>query len=264
MNYLIKPFRTLPDSEGPAGSSVADLAIKKRNLFGFVGEFGPPESLPNLESLCRFLPEKELWPLDWKALERRCLHGDILLRWIPEPHSLQQLIDDSQDYQAFLYKYHVEFYRRHKFDPCNGCLFFHFKDCWPAITASVVDYYGEKKKAWYTLRQAFSPLHVMMEWPELEGESAGTTLRKAVHVVNDYHRPYDALTVQWQVVDGDGTVVAGDSIACRIADNGIAAVGEVVWQIPERAAEQYAIRLRLDAADQHVSGNEYPVKVRPG
>ena len=128
----------------------------------------------------------------------------------------------------------------------------------------MVDYYGEKRKAWYTLRQAFSPLHVMMEWPELEGESAGTTLRKAVHVVNDYHRPYDALTVQWQVVDGDGTVVAGDSIACRIADNGIAAVGEVVWQIPERAAEQYAIRLRLDAADQHVSGNEYPVKVRPG
>ena len=264
MNYLIKPFRTLPDSEGPAGSSVADLAIKKRSLLEFIGEFGPPESLPNLESLRRFLPEKELWPLDWKALERRCLHGDILLRWIPEPHSLQQLIDDSQAYQAFLYKYHVEFYRRHKFDPCNGCLFFHFKDCWPAITASVVDYYGEKKKAWYTLRQAFSPLHVMMEWPDLEGESAGATLRKAVHVVNDYHHPYDALTVQWQVVDGDGTVLTGDSIACRIADNGLAAVGEVVWQIPERAAEQYAIRLRLDAADQHVSGNEYLVKVRPG
>ena len=64
-------------------------------------------------------------------------------------------------------KYHVEFCRRHKFDPCSGCLFFHFKDCWPAITASVVDYYGEKKKAWYTLRRAFSPLHVMMEWPDL-------------------------------------------------------------------------------------------------
>ena len=56
--------------------------------------------------------------------------------------------------------------------------------------------------------------------------------------------------------------MTGDSIACRIADNGIAAVGEVVWQIPERAAEQYAIRLRLDAADQHVSGNGYLVKVR--
>ena len=171
---------------------------------------------------------------------------------------------DSQDYQAFLYKYHVEFYRRHKFDPCNGCLFFHFKDCWPAITASVVDYYGEKKKAWYTLRQAFSPLHVMMEWPDLEGESAGATLCKAVHVVNDYHRPCESLTVQWQVVDAGGAVVAGGSIACGIADNGIAAVGEVVWQVPADATEQYTIRLRLGAADQHVSANEYPVRVRPG
>ena len=105
MNYLIKPFRTLPDSEGPAGSSVADLALKKRELLEFVGEFGSPESLPNLESLRRFIPDRELWPLDWKALERRCLHGAILLRWIPEPQSLEQLIDDSQEYQAFLYKY---------------------------------------------------------------------------------------------------------------------------------------------------------------
>ena len=262
MNYLIKPFRTLPDSEGPAGSSVADLALKKRDLLEFVGEFGSPESLPNLESLRRFMPDRELWPLDWKALERRCLHGAILLRWIPEPQSLEQLIDDSQEYQAFLYKYHVEFYRRHKFDPCNGCLFFHFKDCWPAITASVVDYYGVKKKAYHTLGHAFSPLHVMMEWPDLEGEIAGTTLRRRIHVVNDLHRPHDSLTVQWRVSDAAGRVQAAASIACRVAENGIADVGEVAWQIPADAAEPYRIRLRLDAADQHVSDNEYLVKVR--
>lgn len=263
MNYLIKPFRTLPDSEGPAGRSVADLGIKKRRLLEFIGEFGPPESLPNLESLRKFLSEEELWPLDWKALERRCLHGEILRRWIPEPRSLQQLIDDSQDYQAFLYKYHVEFYRRRKFDPCNGCLFFHFKDCWPAITASVVDYYGVKKKAYYTLKQAFSPLHVMMEWPDLEGEAPGAALRKPLHVVNDFPRPYDALAVHWQVTDAAGSVLAGDRIACSIAENGIAEVGAVVWQIPERAAERYTIRLRLEAADQPVSANEYLVTVRP-
>ena len=261
---MLLPICTLPDSEGPAGSSVADLEIKKRSLLEFVGEFGPPESLPSLDSLRRFLPDRELWPLDWKALERRCLHGDILLRWIPEPHSLQQLIDYSQDYQAFLYKYHVEFYRRHKFDPCNGCLFFHFKDCWPAITASVVDYYGEKKKAYHVLKRAFSPLHVLMEWPDLEGEYAGATLHRTVHIVNDYHRPYESLAVQWQVTNDGGNILGGDTIACRIAENGIAAVGDVVWRIPERAAAQYTIRLRLDAADQHVSSNDYLVKVRPG
>ena len=262
MNYLIKPFRTLPDSEGPAGRSVADLAIKQRQLLEFVGEFGSPESLPNLESLRKFLRDEELWPLDWKALERRCLHGEILRRWIPEPQSLQQLIDASQDYQAFLFKYHVEFYRRRKFDPCNGCLFFHFKDCWPAITASVVDYYGVRKKAYYALKQAFNPLHVMMEWPDPEGEAAGAALRKPLHVVNDFHRPYDALAVHWQVTDAAGKVLAGDRIACSIAANGIAEVGAAAWQLPEGAGGPYTIRLRLDAAGQQVSGNDYLIKVR--
>lgn len=262
MNYLIKPFRTLPASEGPAGGSVADLGIKKRQLLEFIGEFGPPESLPNPESLRRFLREDELWPLNWKALERRCLHGEILRRWIPEPQSLQQLIDDSQDYQAFLYKYHVEFYRRRKFDPCNGCLFFHFKDCWPAITASVVDYYGVPKKAYYTLKQAFSPLHVMMEWPDLAGEAAGAALRKPLHVVNDFPRPYDELAVYWQVTDPAGGVLAGDRIACSIAENGIAEVGSAAWQLPKDTAGPYAIRLRLDASGRQVSTNEYLLKLR--
>ena len=55
---MIKPFRTVPDSEGPAGGSVADLQIKKRNLLEFIGEFGPPESLPSLDSLRRFCPTR--------------------------------------------------------------------------------------------------------------------------------------------------------------------------------------------------------------
>lgn len=83
-------------------------------------------------------------------------------------------------------------------------------------------------------------------------------------MVNDLHRPHESLTVQWRVSDATGSVQAADSIACRVAENGIAAVGEVVWQIPEDAAEPYRIRLRLDAANRHVSDNEYLVKVRPG
>ena len=127
----------------------------------------------------------------------------------------------------------------------------------------MADYYGEKKIAYHTLTQAFSPLHVMMEWPDLDGEAAGAELRKAVHVVNDYNRCYGALTVQWQVAVGDGAEVAADSIACSIPENGIAQVGAVAWEIPEDAAGPYAVRLRLAAADQHVSDNQYTVKVRP-
>lgn len=69
--------------------------------------------------------------------------------------------------------------------------------------------------------------------------------------------------MHWQVTDDAGRALAGGRIACDIAENGIAEVGAVAWQIPERAAVRYTIRLRLEAADQPVSANEYLVTVRP-
>ena len=188
-----------------SGYSVEELSIKRTELLEFVSEYGPPEALPELPSLAKIIPEADRWPVNWDAYARRCLHGDILRRWIGEPDSLEQLIRDSQEYQAFHLKYHTEFYRRHKFRPCNGALFFQFKDCWPALTAAVVDYYGRPKRAYYTLRHAFNPIQVLMEWPPLAGEAPGSAFRKALFVVNDYHHPYPALQVKWQVRDASGT-----------------------------------------------------------
>ena len=129
-------------------------------------------------------------------------------------------------------KYHTEFFRRHKFAPCNGALFFQFRDCWPAVTASVVDYYGRKKKGYFALQRAFNPIHVMMDWPDLAGEPAGSTFRRAVYVVNDYASAYPSLTVAWQVLGAGDAVLAGGTITCAAPANGLQQVGEVSWDLP--------------------------------
>lgn len=38
---------------------------------------------------------------------------------------------------------------------CMGTLFWQFNDCWPVSSWSVVDYYGEKKKAYYTVQELY-------------------------------------------------------------------------------------------------------------
>ena len=169
--------------------------------------------------------------MNWEAYGQHCLHGDILRRWIGEPDSLEQLIRDSQEYQAFHLKYHTEFYRRHKFRPCNGALFFQFKDCWPAVTAAVVDYYGRPKRAYSTLKQAFNPIHVMMDWPPLAGEPAGSTFRKDLFVVNDYYHPYPAVHVKWQIRDASGAPLLEHEVPCSIAANSLTKVADVAWAI---------------------------------
>jgi beta-mannosidase len=38
---------------------------------------------------------------------------------------------------------------------CMGSLLWQFNDCWPVCSWSIIDYYGNKKKGYYTLQQKF-------------------------------------------------------------------------------------------------------------
>lgn len=258
------PFLMMERDECNSGYSVEELKIKRPELLEFVSEYGPPEALPELASLERIIPQQDRWPVNWEVYAQHCLHGDILRRWIGEPTSLQQLIHDSQEYQAFHLKYHTEFYRRHKFRPCNGALFFQFKDCWPALTAAVVDYYGRKKKAYYTLRQAFNPIHVLMDWPPLAGAEPGAAFRRDLFVVNDFHHPYPALQVKWLIRDAAGTPLLQSEVSCRAAANSLAKVAEVTWTIPPAPGASYRVGFELSDEDGAVlSANDYRIAVRP-
>ena len=253
----------LPPEECASGASVEELKIKRKELLEFVSEYGTADSLPELDSLRRFIAEEDLWPVNWKVFTRRGLHSDRLRKWTGEPASLEQMIAASQDYQAFVLKYHTEFFRRHKFAPCNGALFFQFRDCWPAVTASVVDYYGRKKKGYFALQQAFNPIHVMMDWPDLAGEPAGSTFRRTIYVVNDYAAAHPSLTLQWQVLGTGGAVLAGGTIACATPANSLQHVGEATWEIPT-AAGSYRVSLTLERGAETLSTNSYTVQGRVG
>ena len=256
------PFLSMERDECNSGYSVEELKIKRKELLQFVSEYGPPEALPALESLERIIPEADRWPPNWDTYARHCLHGDILRRWIGEPASLEQLIRDSQEHQAFHLKYHTEFYRRHKFRPCNGALFFHFKDCWPAVTAAVVDYYGRRKRAYYTLKQAFNPIHVLMDWPPLAGEAPGTEFRRDLFVVNDFHHPYPALQVNWQIRDASGTPLLEQEVSSAVPANSLTKAAEVVWSIPQTPGACYRIAFELTAPSGTLSSNEYRIAVQ--
>ena len=256
------PFLSMERDECNSGYSVEELKIKRKELLQFVSEYGPPEALPALESLERIIPEADRWPPNWDTYAHHCLHGDILRRWIGEPTSLEQLIRDSQEHQAFHLKYHTEFYRRHKFRPCNGALFFQFKDCWPAVTAAVVDYYGRRKPAYYTLRQAFNPIHVLMDWPPLAGEAPGSEFRRDLFVVNDFHHPYPALQVNWQIRDASGAPLLEQEVSSAVPANSLTKAAEVVWSIPPTPGACYRIAFELTAPSGTLSSNEYRIAVQ--
>ena len=101
----------------------------------------------------------------------------------------------------------------------------------------------------------------MMDWPDLAGEPAGSTFRRAVYVVNDYASAYPSLTVAWQVLGAGDAVLAGGTITCAAPANGLQQVGEVSWDLPA-ASGTFRVSLTLEHDAALLSSNNYIVEAR--
>ncbi len=229
------------------------LATIPREHLELVTEYGA-QALPSREMLEQFIPPESLFPPDWPHYTRRCFQPEYQFRYIAEPTSLEQFIKDSQAYQARFLQYHTEYYRRHKFDPCNGAHMFCFNDCWPAITWSVVDYERQPKEGFYALKRAMAPLQVILD-PVL-GLQAGAKIEQTLWIVNDFPRAFDDLDLAWVIVrEGDGTIVGEGNLSCRAAANSLQQIGCIKWMLEEQ--HSYSVSLELRQGSTLVAENHY-------
>lgn len=247
---------------GIVENSPFELNKLPRQLFEFVTEYGA-QSVPAREQLAAFVPDLEVWPPDWTLLKHHCMQPAYQLLVTPEPQGWDDLIARSQAYQAFLLKYHTEFYRRLKYRPCNGALMFTFNDCWPAITWSVVDY-GRRTKAGYdTLRQAFSPLHVLLDWDQPLAAKPSASWAKDVLIVNDLHEDFPDLAVDYRISDATGHTVVSGSFGHHARPNSPAEVAGIIqFVVPADVHGTCRIELSLtDAEGQIRSHNSYELLI---
>ena len=101
----------------------------------------------------------------------------------------------------------------------------------------------------------------MMDWPDLAGEPAGSTFRRAIYVVNDYAAAYPSLTVTWRVLGAGDAVLATGTITCAAPANSLQQVGEVTWDTPA-AVGGYRVSLTLKRDAERLSSNSYLFEAR--
>ncbi len=92
-------------------------------------------------------------------------------------------IDASQRAQAFGLQIAIEHMRRRK-GSTSGVAVWQFNDCWPAISWSVIDYYGAPKRAYAELTRLYSPVLASFDYP-LQPRRAGDIVRGELWLVND-------------------------------------------------------------------------------
>jgi hypothetical protein len=89
--------------------------------------------------------------------------------------SAQELVDDSQLYQAFMFKYSTESYRRKKYHSINGTRIWAYGEDTPGIRFNFMDYYRIPKMGYYYLKNAQARFAVSFAYEQaLESQVSGT------------------------------------------------------------------------------------------
>jgi beta-mannosidase len=255
-------YRDRPVAEffGRKGTTVFDLKKIPKEFFEVVTEYGS-QSLPDMDCMSEILPNPTAWPPDWKILKHHCMQPEIHLSHIPQPHNMNDLITLSQEYQAFVLKYHTEYYRKLKYKPCNGALIFAFSDCWPAITWSVVDYKRHPKLGYEGMKRNFNPVHVLLDWWDPLETIVGRSWEIRILVVNDLHRDFLGAEVHWVVTAiGDRTLADGNVVTDIVSDSPAVSIGKVTWIPAEEGL--FVVALDLWHEGRQLSANEYTITAR--
>lgn len=156
-----------------------------------VTEFGA-QAVPALDTLKKFLPDGAIFPPDWGLWKNHNFQyiQTFLIAGINKGNSIEEFVCNSQDYQAYLIRTAVDSYRRKKNAGITSIFQFMFIDCWPSITWSVVDYYGNKKKAYETLQTVYQPIYISVKLRQ-EKYYAGDKLNIDFWIINDTYNHYD-------------------------------------------------------------------------
>lgn len=146
---------------------------------GIVTEFGV-QSVPDMKTAQTFDSENEFdlrspvtgvhqfTNITWLGshLNGTQMLGTYLQMYYNDPVDNEALLYLSQVFQAEALKFAIGNFRINR-PSCMGSIFWHFNDCWPSISWSVVDFYNRNKPAYYTVRKAYQNIAVV---PEIKGD----------------------------------------------------------------------------------------------
>jgi beta-mannosidase len=186
----------------------ANLRDYRQDATPFLSEFGL-QSMPNLESLKKFLPNDalfaphRLWEYHHAELKKLGRYAQVASdEWRvtrgkegkPASHGtrhsshknrmpVEEFVDATQRAQAIGLQIAIEHMRRRK-GRAAGVAAWQFNDCWPAISWSVVDYYGAPKRAYEELQRLYAPVFASFDY-SLQPRRAGDVVRGDLWLIND-------------------------------------------------------------------------------
>ncbi len=131
----------------------------EENVGRFMVEYGF-QSFPSFDVLKEVIPEDEL-NLDSETMKNRqksYIGNGLILKHVEQyydsPKDFKSFVKLSQKTQAKGMQMAIQSHMNNR-PHCMGTLFWQLNDCWPGPSWSVIDYYGNKKDAYFTVKEEF-------------------------------------------------------------------------------------------------------------
>jgi beta-mannosidase len=237
---------------------MANLTDYKKDLTPFLSEFGL-QSAPDVESLKKFLPEDRLFPPNdtWVYHHAELMKLERYARAVnPEANSLNAFVAATQRAQAHGLQVAIEHVRRRK-GATAGVAIWQFNDAWPAISWSVVDYYGMPKRAYGELICLYSPVLASFEYASSSAHkqrSPGGLVRGRLWLINDSLSAFETLDLH--------VLLNGSEIDARrvsLVPDSVESIGSLDVQLGKG---DNILRLVLQDSARVLSDHEYDLNFR--
>jgi beta-mannosidase len=251
---------------------------------GFVSEYGALALFP-LEEVRQVLDPEELWeqgpgqysslalPVNikkisyahpWQYFGLDFLTGTLAANVDRHVRSFRDYVSDSQVYQAFLYGYSADAFRRKLFAPINGVRSWMFKSFpeKPVGGFGVIDAFDTPTMGYYAQRRTFAPVNMNYAIRyALESVPAGSSWKVPVWISNATNEGVP-LTIECILYDLKGQRLLESHVQTFVPARQAQEVLTLDWRLPEEPGI-YLLRGDAKQGPNEVANAEMYVKVAP-
>jgi beta-mannosidase len=218
----------------------------EQNVPRFMSEFGF-QSFPSYEAI-RYINQNDSIEISSTGFKNHQKHvrgfeliDEYMQRDFPVPTNAEDYVYVSQLLQAYGITKGIEAHRRAK--PRNmGTLYWQLNDCWPAVSWSSIDYFGNWKALHYQAKKSFENV---LTSTVIEDNTLKT------FIVNDRFEAIEH-TFQIQIIDFYGAYIMGSSIPMIIEGNSSKLVHSQDLSSFDLNKDEVIVRTRFDKSISYV------------